>query len=502
MRLGTYFGNLLAAVTGSSPRPNFFDERYWATGLASMGKGRAGGVVTYETVVGLDSVEGVLVALSGPLSTLPIGIFEKADPDDVDNVPAVGAVGGDNDDDLTPLVDPTKPNVSAVPMPPDIAPGHKRKLDDHPLARIFNGSANNRDTAQEYRTAIIRDLAIWRNCYSVIEQDVSTGEIESLTRLDPRNKVKVYRTPAGRVAYDFRDIDSGKVATYTQDQIWHVRLAPHDLTGLCGDALFVTARDVFSRAIAVKHYGDDFFRNSGSSGMYITHPGVWKSQEDKDKFLESWKSDGVWKDRHGDRIMPPGMDVKKLAPNNNEAQFIETDNQAGLAVCRLFNMPPHRVGMLDRATNNNIEQQALEFVQYTLAPYVEAIEQAIERDLLVGEEKTTLCVEMNLNALLRGDLKTRMLAYAQGRQWGWLSVNMIHRMENWPGIGPQGDRFLEPVNMKGAGDGGTKTSSGDPLTDGAPDFTGDPADDPNADPQDPADDKTDKSARVVPIKRK
>jgi hypothetical protein len=103
---------------------------------------------------------------------------------------------------------------------------------------------------------------------------------------------------------------------------------------------------------------------------------------------------------------------------------------------------------------------------------VTAIEQSAERDLLIGEDQDRYFVEFNVAGLLRGDIKTRWQAYAWGRQWGWLSVNDIRKLENMDAIGPAGDVYVTPLNMTPA--------------------TGAPSDDDN--PQDPADVQEDKDA--------
>eukprot|EP01039_Chlorochromonas_danica_P018627 gene18627-22446_t len=146
------------------------------------------------------------------------------------------------------------------------------------------------------------------------------------------------------------------------------------------------------------------------------------------------------------------MTYTPLTVKNDEAQFNETVKEQSIKVCRLWNMPPHLVGILDRATFSNIEQQSIEYVQHTIAPMVAAIEQAIGRDLLIGEDQDKFFVEFNIEGLLRGDFKTRMSGYSLGRQWGWLSVNDIRARENLPSIGPAGDVYLTPLNMGAAGD--------------------------------------------------
>jgi len=138
-----------------------------------------------------------------------------------------------------------------------------------------------------------------------------------------------------------------------------------------------------------------------------------------------------------------------MAPK--DAQFVESMKLRRSEIAAIFRVPPHLVGDLERATFSSIEQQSLEYVIYSLRPWLKRIEQAVWRDLLTDTERDAgLFAEFNVNALLRGDFKSRMDGYAQGRQWGWLNANEIRDME---GFNPRdgGAAFLHPLNM-GAGD--------------------------------------------------
>lgn len=132
-----------------------------------------------------------------------------------------------------------------------------------------------------------------------------------------------------------------------------------------------------------------------------------------------------------------------------QAQFIETRKELALEITRIWHIPPHKVGILDRATFSNIEQQSLEFVTDTLTPWLELIERSVQKYLMFVPDRFEF--QFNVASLLRGDLKSRYEAYAQGRQWGWLSVNEVRRLEKMNGIGITGDRYIEPLNMAPAG---------------------------------------------------
>ena len=112
-------------------------------------------------------------------------------------------------------------------------------------------------------------------------------------------------------------------------------------------------------------------------------------------------------------------------------------------IARIYGVPPHLIGAMDKPTYASVEQQSLEFLQYTIGPLVSALESAIESALL----EPPFIYRFNINGFARGDLRARYAAYATGRQWGWLNVNDIRELEDMNRIGPQGDIFLQPLNM-------------------------------------------------------
>lgn len=137
--------------------------------------------------------------------------------------------------------------------------------------------------------------------------------------------------------------------------------------------------------------------------------------------------------------------------NPVDAQLLESKSFQAEDVCRIYRVPQHLIQLLGHSTNNNIEQQSLEFVMYTMLPIFKRWEENINMQLLTEQERRAgYYVEFNMAALLRGDAVSRATAYATGRQWGWLSVNDIRKLENLPAI-PNGDIYMQPLNMGEAG---------------------------------------------------
>ena len=417
------------------------DPRFWGLDSAVTA---AGVSVTAENAFSLDVVQSVLGRLSGTISTLPMMVFKR------------------------------EPDGSRAPDP------------SHPLYQLLHNRPNRFQTAQEFKAELGVHLAYWRNAYSVIHPGSSGEPFGELEQIHPKRLKRITQV-GGRRYYTFSALSGGADVSYRDDQLWHIRMAPLTDDGLRGRAVFETSRETFGRALAVETFGALYFANGGSGGGVLEHPGTFKNNEARNDFLETWRMGGGGSNRHKDRLLTNGVKYSRQAVPNDESQFLETLKEVAIKLCRLWNMPPHMVGILDKATFSNIEQQSTEFVVYTLAPYLIAVEQAAARDLLLGEDQSTYFVEFNVAGLLRGDFKTRMMGYAQGRQWGWLSANDIRRLENQPGIGPGGDVYLTPMNMSPTGapgaDGQIGHNGGPPLDDEAdnPD-DGNPAqtEDPNA----------------------
>jgi HK97 family phage portal protein len=422
----------LAEASGAAERINDpMDPRLW--GMTSA-LSTAGVTVTPDAAEQLGVVQSVLERLGGTVSSLPLMVFERTGPNGENRTPAR----------------------------------------NHPLFRLLHRRPNRSQTAQEFRDEAERHLAWWRNAYSIIREDDAGFPIGELEQVHPSRVLDVFLV-AGRRVYRIRDLPpSTEVRTYSEDEIWHIRKAPLTKDGLRGRPVWETARETLGRALAVEQFGGRFFANSSHAGGIIEHPGRFKDKEEQADFLITWRAGGSGPNQHRDRLLLNGAKYTPPALTNEESQFLETKKEMKYELASLWNMPGHMVGLMDRATFSNIEQQSIEYVVHTLGPWIAAIEQAADRDLLVGPDQDRYFVEFNVSGLLRGDLKTRWAAYFQGRQGGWLSINDVRRLENMDPIGPAGDVYETALNMKPAG---------------APADRG-----PDDNPQDPADVQEDRDA--------
>ena len=207
------------------------------------------------------------------------------------------------------------------------------------------------------------------------------------------------------------------------------------------------AKNAIGMAIACEEYGAKFFANGAAPGGVLEHPGTIK---DPQRVRESWQSTfGGSGNANKIAVLEEGMKYTPIGISPEQAQFLETRKFQINEIARIFRVPPHMVGDLEKSSFSNIEQQSLEFVKYTLDPWVIRWEQSIQRALLSQGEKAEYFVKFNLEGLLRGDYQSRMNGYAIGRQNGWMSANDIRELENLDRIPAEdgGDLYLINGNM-------------------------------------------------------
>ena len=328
------------------------------------------------------------------------------------------------------------------------SPGGKEKVQDHPLYPLLHSEPNPEMTSFVFRETLMGHLLLWGNAYAQIIRN-GRGAVIALYPLLP-NKMVVNRTDQGILFYQYEK--DGRTYFLGNHDVLHIPGLGFD--GLIGYSPIAMAKNAIGMAIATEEYGAKFFANGASPGGVLEHPGVVK---DPGKIRESWNA--VYQgsgNAHRVAVLEEGMKFQPIGIPPEQAQFLETRKYQLNEIARIFRIPPHMIGDLEKSSFSNIEQQSLEFVMYTLDPWVIRWEQAIQRALLSGGEKRQYFVKFNVDGLLRGDYQSRMNGYAVGRQNGWLSANDIRELENLNRISPElgGDLYLINGNMTKLADAG------------------------------------------------
>ena len=327
--------------------------------------------------------------------------------------------------------------------------GGKEKAVDHPLYRLLHDEPNPEMSSFVFRETLMTHLLLWGNGYAQIIRN-GRGEVIALYPLMP-NKMTVDRDANGQLYYRYQH-SSDEADTMENSS---VILRPADVLhipglgfdGLVGYSPIAMAKNAIGLAIATEEFGAKFFANGATPGGILEHPGTVK---DPERIRESWnRAFGGSGNSGKTAILEEGMKYTPISISPNEAQFLETRKFQINEIARIFRVPPHMVGDLEKSSFSNIEQQSLEFVKYTLGPWVVRWEQSIQRQLLNPDEKSRYFVKFNVEGLLRGDYQSRMQGYATARQNGWMSANDIRELEDLDRIPTEdgGDLYLVNGNM-------------------------------------------------------
>ena len=340
--------------------------------------------------------------------------------------------------------------------------GSKEKAIDHTLYFLLHDEPNPEMTSFIFRETLMTHLLLWGNAYAQIIRD-GRGQVIALYPLMP-DRMSVDRDESGRLYYEYR-VSADDAHTLKEGT---VQLSPSDVLhipglgfdGLVGYSPIAMAKNAIGMAIACEEYGAKFFANGAQPSGVLEHPGTIK---DPSKVRESWtQTFGGSHNANKVAVLEEGMKYTPISISPEQAQFLETRKFQIDEIARIFRIPPHMVGDLDKSSFSNIEQQSLEFVTYTLAPWLCRWEQSLVRSLLSKEEKKGMFVKFNVDGLLRGDYESRMQGYATARQNGWMSANDIRELENLDRIPVEegGDLYLVNGNMTKLKDAGIFAADG------------------------------------------
>ena len=317
---------------------------------------------------------------------------------------------------------------------------NKEPLTNHWLYKLLAKKPNRYQNGFEWRMMLMGHLALRGNAFCHITAN-SRGEVVELMPLHP-DRVRIEIQPDGNYRYLFTD-RNGELFIYLREDVFHLKgLSPDIYLGYNPIEL---ARDAVGIGLSSQAYGARFFENDAKpAGGWIEHPGSFKDKEAKLIFRESWQEMQAGGNRGKTAVLENGMKFHEIGINNADAQFLETRRFTVEDVARIFGVPPHRIGHLEQSTNNNIEHQGLEFVTYTMTPWVTAWEAKVA-ELLINDDED-LELKFNFAQLLRGDSKARSLFYHNGILDGWMTRNeprVWEDLEPLPGL----DEPLRPLNM-------------------------------------------------------
>lgn len=320
----------------------------------------------------------------------------------------------------------------------------KEKAYKHALYYLLHDQPNPEMTAFTFRETLMSHLLIYGNAYAQIIRN-GRGEVAGLYPL-MADKIRVDRDEKDRLVYIYSRYDEqnpnmkeqGEIVL-TAENVLHIPGLGYD--GLVGYSPIAMAKNSLGISLACEKYGASFFANGASPSGVLEHPGVIK---DPDRVREAWRSAYGSGNAHKVAVLEEGMKYTPISIPNNDAQFLETRKFQVEEIARLYRVPLHMIGDLEHATFSNVEHLSLDFVKYTLDPWLVRWEQSLQKSLFSEQDKKKYFIKFNVDGLLRGDYSSRMQGYATARQNGWMSANDIRELENMNRIPKEegGDLYL------------------------------------------------------------
>ncbi|MFD2330659.1 phage portal protein [Cohnella sp. GCM10020058] len=337
------------------------------------------------------------------------------------------------------------------------------RAEDHPVFALLHDAPNDEMTSQSWRESQVGQLASSGNCYSIKTLN-RRGQVAELYPVPWYDCRPVRNKLTNALEYDLND--RGKVETLPSEKVLHVPGFGFD--GLMGYSPIQMAREAVGLGMAASEFTARFYGNGMNIGSAVEFPNAMS--EDAYNRLKAWieeKGEGLansWKPI----ILEEGGKFARFPLTFVDAQFIETRKLNRDELCGLFRVPPHMIANLERSTNNNIEQQNLEFIQFSLLPYLTRIEQACNMKLFTPEERAAgYYVKFNLDGLQRGDYKSRQEGLNIQRQNGVINADEWREMEEMNPIEDgSGERYLVNGNMVPTDEAGSLNDPTEPAKGG------------------------------------
>jgi len=323
-------------------------------------------------------------------------------------------------------------------------PSEKKVAYDHPLYTLLHEKPNPHQSAYDFKGMMTANALLYGNAVAVLERE---GEMI----------VGIYGWPMTHVTLERDGFDilyklrakGNQTVTKTSRDIFHLRLFSLDgLTGLCKAELHSNS---IALSLAAEEYAARFFRQGATAPYAIQVEGILSDERHEElrrRWSKNYSGSSNW---HIPGVLEERADIKPLgmfAPQ--ESQMTECRKHQNTEAARSFNVPPTKVGDWERATFANVEQASIDFVTYSLGNILGMWQSACFCQLLSPEEqRRRMLVEFKVDALLKGDIRTRYRAYAEAWDRGFLSANEVRAMENRPRRkDPDGDAFFHPLNME------------------------------------------------------
>ena len=383
------------------------EQRYFGSSIYSnsFSGTTSGNVITKESALQITAVWSCVKVISETIASLPISLYEK----DIKNKKSV--------------------------------------LFGNPLHTLVGEQPSSLYNSFNFFEKCLIDLCLDGNFYAYIERN--NGGLPTQIIPIQCEDVDVYVSPDGREVY--YQITQNTVIPYPitgkvgANNMLHIKGLSCD--GIVGKAPIQSAAESLGVSLSIEKFAGSFFKNGASIGGILKHPGTLKPETAK-RLRAAWNQTYSGSINAGKTaILEEGMDfIPRMIPNN-QAQFLETRQYQVSDIARIFRVPNHMINDLSKISYSSIEAQQIDFVVHTITPWIKRIETALNQKLIPVKQKGKQYFKFNLNALLRGDSKTRADYYRTLVNIGVLSPDEVRQFEDLNSMGGASESVYMQSNM-------------------------------------------------------
>ncbi len=318
---------------------------------------------------------------------------------------------------------------------------NKKRAVNERLYSLLHDMPNDFQTSFDYRLNKTMQILLHGVGYSFINR-ANNGDVLELLPMRS-NKVEFKQNKDFSLSYVFTDVDNNPIPL-RQDQVF--RILGSTLDGITPMSPIEMHRQTIGIASAADKHAALMFRNGGKMSGVLQNDGHFSSDDVAKRVKESWDESTSGANANKTALLEDGLKWQQVSMSNRDAQYIESRKFQKEDIASIFRVPPHKIGILDRATNNNIEHQGLEFVTDTMMPWNVRWEQSIARDLLGREKAKRFYAELLVDGLMRGDSAARSAFYQSAVGGPWMTINEARKAENRDPV-KGGDELIRPLNL-------------------------------------------------------
>jgi len=330
-------------------------------------------------------------------------------------------------------------------------PKGKERAVNHPLFHLVGARPNKFNHSMAFREMLTAHTCLRGNGFAFINR-VGGGRIYELLPLEA-SAVGINRDPrTWEITYTVSQKD-GINGIYGPKDIFH--LMDMTLNGYSGVSRLTYARESVGLSMSTEKFGAQLFKNGAKMGGILKYGKFFKDAETGRKVAESFDDRTNGENAHRTILLEDGLEWEKITMTSEDAQFLATRQFQIPEIARFYRMPLHKIQDMSASTNNNIEQQALEFLSDTMAPWLERWCQSMNTQLLTESEQKEYYFKFDIDDLLRPDMKSRYEAYASGIASRILNPNECRDWEDLDPY-PEGNVYANPAITPGQGDNNGK----------------------------------------------